>query len=149
MSNDKMGQNNQLYWEDISVGTELPSLARTPNTKRVVMWAGAVDQYDEIHFDKDVALKSGFPGVILHGSMKGAFLMQMFTECIGLQGAIRRISWRHDKTDFPGKEIRCRAKAAKKYMEDTEALIDFDIWIENEDGVRTSSGAASIILPRR
>ena len=65
---------SQLFWEDIDVGGELPTLVKKPTTKQVVMWAGAVDQYEPIHYDKDFALRVGFPGVILHGSMKGAFL---------------------------------------------------------------------------
>lgn len=140
---------NQLYWEDLIEGSEMPSLAKKPSTRQIVMWAGAVDQYGESHYDKDFALSRGLPGVILHGSMKGAFLMQMLTDHIGPEGVIRRISYNDRRLDFPGKTIICRARVIRKYEEDSEARVDCEIWTENEEGEKTVEGSAVLSLPRR
>ena len=38
----------QLYYEDVEVGTEVPSQTRTTTTRQLVMYAGAEDNGNEI-----------------------------------------------------------------------------------------------------
>ncbi len=142
-------QMKQPCWEDIQVGQELPPLSKKPTAKTIVMWAGAVDAYGEIHFVMDTAVQHGFKGVILHGDMLGAYLMQLFTDNIGSQGYISAISCRHTGTNYPDVTYTCNAKALAKRVDDGKALIDFDIWIGNSSGEKNTVGKATICLPRR
>lgn len=142
-------QMKQPCWEDVQVGQEFPPLSKKPTAKTIVMWAGAVDAYGEIHFDKDIAVQHGFKGVILHGDMLGAYLMQLFTDNIGTQGYISVISCRHTGTNYPDTTYTCHAKALDKHVADGKAYIDFDIWIENGSGEKNTVGKATVCLPQR
>lgn len=143
-----MNVKQQLYWEDIAIGQELPALVKKPTTKTIVMWAGATDAYGEMHYDKDIALKNGFQGVILHGEMLGAYLMQLFAERIGARGYISSISYRHGKPAYPNQAFSCRAKATRKFEKDDKAFVVFDTWVEDEAGEKASAGSAAICLPK-
>ena len=140
--------NKQLLWRDMDEGNELASMKKKTSTKQVVMWAGAVDQYGETHYDKDFALSRGLQGVIVHGSMKGAYLMQLLTENKGHDVQLKRIKWTDKKMDFVGKPMTYKARVTRKYIEDNEALLDCDIWIENEENEKTSEGTATIAIPQ-
>ena len=69
----------QLYYEDITVGSELTPLVKQPTTRQLVMWAGASGDYYQIHYDKDFAQSRGLPGVIVHGQLVCSFLGQLMT----------------------------------------------------------------------
>ncbi len=45
----------QVYWEDVTEGMELPSLVKNPTTQQLVRYAGASGDYYQIHYDKDFA----------------------------------------------------------------------------------------------
>ena len=45
----------QIYYEDVKVDTELPTLVKHPTPRQLVMWAGAAGDLFEIHYDKDFA----------------------------------------------------------------------------------------------
>jgi len=42
---------NQLYWEDVEEGAELPPLAKTATTLMLVKWAGASSDFNPLHYD--------------------------------------------------------------------------------------------------
>ena len=67
----------QIYYEDIEEGIEVTPLVKEPDTRQLVMWAGASGDYNPIHYDKDYALKQGLPGVIVQGQLVGSFLRQL------------------------------------------------------------------------
>ena len=138
-----------LFWNDLDEGIELAAIEKKPSTRQVVMWAGAVDQYSETHYDKDFALSRGLQGVIVHGSMKGAFLMQLLTENVGEDVHLKRIAWTDKKMDLVGKTMKFKAKVSRKYMEDDQELLDCNIWVENEEHEITSEGTATIAIPSR
>ena len=67
----------QVYFEDVNVGDEIPKLVKNCTTQQLVMWAaGSGDMY-QIHYDKDFAVGNGLPGIIVHGALKNAFLGQL------------------------------------------------------------------------
>ena len=57
----------QVFYEDVEVGSEIPCLVKHPTPRQLVKWAGASGDYYEIHYDKDFAQANGLPGIIVHG----------------------------------------------------------------------------------
>ncbi|MBI4639460.1 MAG: hypothetical protein HY731_02130, partial [Candidatus Tectomicrobia bacterium] len=77
----------QIYYENVEVGMELPSLVKGPlMLKDLVKWAGATDDYSEIHYDDAFSRAQGLPGPITHGPFKSALIAQMLTNWIGPEG---------------------------------------------------------------
>jgi acyl dehydratase len=139
----------QVYFEDVEVGQEIPSLEKDPTTQQLVRYAGASGDFYQIHYDKDFALANGLPGVILHGALKNAFLGQLMTDFAGEHGRLKKLAAQYRGMDQPGSKILCRGKIRKKYTHDGEHLVECEIWLENAKGEKTTPGTATVALPSR
>jgi len=139
----------QLFYEDVKVGTEILPLVKHPTTRQLVMWAGASEDFYEVHYDKDFSQTAGFPGVIVHGRLKAAFLGQLMTDWIGDEGTLKKLTVSYRGLDFPGEDIICRGKAIRKYKQDEECFVKCKIWTENPKGRKTTTGSATVSLPSR
>ncbi len=138
----------QLHYEDVKIGTEIPTLEKNPTTTMLVMWAGASYDFNPLHFDKDMAAKMGFPTVLMHGRLGAAFLSQMLTDWIGDQGKIKKFSVQYRGNAVPGDKLLCKGKVTKTYVEGNEYLVECEIWIEKE-GQKVTPGTAVVALPSK
>ena len=139
----------QVYWEDVSDGMELPSLVEHPSTRQLVQYAGASGDYYEIHYDKEFAQGTGLDSVIIHGALKNAYLGQLVTQWIGPLGDLKRLSCQYRGMDPPGKDLTAKGIVTQKYQRDGESLVDCDIWLENDEAQKTTPGTATVALPSR
>jgi acyl dehydratase len=139
----------KLFYEDVAVGNEIPSLVKQPTTRQLVMWAGASGDFNAIHYDKDFALERGLPGVVVHGQLAGCFLGQMVTDWLGEGGSLKKLSLSYKGMNFPGEALTCKGTVAKKYIEDNQNLILLSIWAENPRGEKTLTGTAIVALSAR
>ena len=139
----------QVFWEDLAEGIELPALVKHPTTRQLVQYAGASGDYYEIHYDKDFAQGTGLEGPILHGALKSAFLGQLMTGWMGPLGTLKRLSCQYRGMDFPGRPITAKGTVTRKYQADGQYLVDCTIWLENAEGQRTTPGSATVALPYR
>ena len=140
-------KKGQLVYEDVAVDMEIPPLVKRTTRRQLVQWAGASGDFYEIHYDKDFAIASGLPDVILHGRLKAAYLGQMLTDWIGAEGALKKFNVRYRGMDVPDQDLTCKGKVTKKYLQDNECLVELDIWTENARGERTVTGTALVSLP--
>lgn len=138
----------QIRWDDVSEGTEIGPVMRHPDTQQLVKYAGASGDYYQIHYDKDFAQGTGLEDVIIHGALKNAFLGSLVTDWMGPQGNLRQLSCQYRGMDIPGRPITARGVVTDKYESDGEYLVNCEIWLENEQGQRTTPGRATVSLPR-
>lgn len=141
--------SEELCFDDVEVGTELPVLAKTPTPRQLVMYAGASGDFYEVHYDRDFARDRGLPGVIVHGALKSGFLCQMLTDWAGYGGTIRRLSVRYRGMDLAGATLYCKGAVSGKRVVDGEGIVECDVWTENGGGERTTVGSAAVALPFR
>ncbi len=141
--------SEQLYFEDVEEGMELPTVEKNPTTQQLVKYAGASGDYDQIHYDQEFAKANGLPNVILHGALKNAFLGHLMTNWVGEHGTLRKLSAQYRGMDVPGTPIYAKGVVTKKYVENGENLVECDIWLENHKGEKTTPGSALVALPAR
>ena len=139
----------QVFWEDVTEGMDLPSLVKHPTTRQLVQYAGASGDYYQIHYDKDFAQGTGLEEVIIHGALKNAFLGQLMTQWMGPMGVLRRLSCQYRGMDSPGNPISAKGTVTRKYEQDGQHLVDCDIWLENQETQKTTPGTATVALPSR
>jgi hypothetical protein len=139
----------QIYYEDIEVGSELPGLVKYPTTMQLVKYAAASGDFYQIHYDKDFALASGLPGVIVHGWLGLAFLGQLVTGWMGAGGTLLKLSGSYRGMNNVHEDIVCNGKVTKKYAEDGKNLARVEFWAENPQGEKTITGSALVALPSR
>ena len=138
-----------VFYEDIEVDSEIPALVKCPTTMQLVKYAGASDDYYQIHYDKDFAQANGLPGVIVHGWLTLSFLGQMLTDWMGEGGTLVKLSGSYRGMNLVGEDIFCHGKVTRKYVEDNQHCVRVEVWAENPQGERTVSGSAVVRLPSR
>jgi acyl dehydratase len=137
----------QIYYEDIEIGSEIPSLVKHPTPRQLVKWAGQAGDLYEIHYDKDFAKSKGLPGIIVHGMLTMSFLCQMLTDWIGEQGTLKKIGTSNRAMLFPGHDVTCKGTVSNKYVKDGENFVECKIWAENDKAEKCVTATAIVTLP--
>ncbi|MDQ6522956.1 MaoC family dehydratase [Nocardioides sp. LHD-245] len=118
---------------DLAVGTPLPPYRQTPTTVQLVMYAGAEDDYMPVHFDHHYAIGAGQPGVINHGWLTYAILLQSVTSWLPPSAArVVRSRSRYLRPTFPGRPIVCHGVVTGVREERGRRLVD--VHVEASDG---------------
>ena len=139
----------QRYFEDIEEGSEVPTLRKDPTSQQLVKYAGASGDFYQIHYDVNFAKNNGLPDIILHGALKNAFLGQLLTDYVGFDGTLKKLSCQYRAMDIPGTPVFAKGNVVKKYVEENENIVECEIWLENEEGQKTTPGYAIVSLPNR
>jgi len=141
--------NNSIYYEDVNIGDELPTLIKHPTSKHLVMFAGASCDFYEVHYDKDFAKEAGLPGIIIQGMLSASYLAQVVTDWIGERGTLKKLSTRNQQVIFPNQDIVCRGVITEKYMDGDEHLVDCEVWAETKDAEKAVIVKAVVSLSDR
>ncbi len=139
----------QLYFEDVSQGQALPTLAQNCDSQRLVMWAAGSGDFYQIHYDKDFAQRTGLPDRIVHGALKHALLGRMLHEWIGNHGRIVRLACQYRGMDMVDKDVICKGVVTAKKAENGRKLVEVEVWSEDPEGRKTTPGTAVVALPSR
>ena len=139
----------QVYFEDINQGDEIPKLVKNCSSQQLVMWAAGSGDFYQIHYDKDFAQSTGLKGIIVHGALKHAFLGQLLHDWVGEKGRVKKFGCQYRGMDYPNQDLICRGVVTGKRQESGENLVELEIWTENPEGEKTSPGKAVVALPSR
>lgn len=138
-----------LWFEDVAVGDDLPELIKEPDTRQLVMYAGASQDFVPIHYDLNIAQAAGHPTVIIHGALKSAWLAELVTGWIGATGRLLELDVSYRAIDFPGATATCVGKVTETKVEHGVGLVELEIGMRNSEGVVTTPGRALVALPTK
>ncbi|MCL4369599.1 MAG: hypothetical protein M1380_01645 [Chloroflexi bacterium] len=138
-----------LYFEDIVDGMEVPTLRKQTTAVQLVRYAGAEEDFFEFHINEPYARKLGMPRQIDQGFLKNAFLAQLMTDWIGIEGRLKKLACQYRRPSYPDQPSLCKGKVTRKYEQDGQFLVDCDVWIEDGEGKVHTSGTATVALPSR
>lgn len=150
----------QVYWDDVQVGQELPPLLKIADRVMLVKWAGASGDFNPHHFDDTFAATQGTDGVIVHGLLKHAWLIQFVTSWMGDQGFLKKFSCQYRGFDHPrtmktmsepneGETWHCVGRVVKKSQDGQDHFVELEIGVENGEKKVTTPGTATVMLPAR
>ncbi len=136
----------QVFFEEVRPGLEIPQLVKHCSTRQLVMWAAASGDFYEIHYDVEHAKATGLPGLVVHGALKHAFLGQLLHDWVAPAGRIVRFGCSYRGMDAPNEDIVCRGVVTATTP---DGLVELDVWTETADGTVTTPGSAAVRLPAR
>ncbi len=137
----------QVHFEDVRQGMELPELSLCPTTRQLVQYAGASGDLNEVHYDLKRAQAEGLPDVVVQGALKTALLARLLGSWIGERGSLKRMSVQYRGLDFPGGVILCKGRVARVLSGSSENLVECDVSTESQYGQTTTVGSALVSLP--
>ncbi|MFJ2113333.1 MULTISPECIES: MaoC family dehydratase [unclassified Streptomyces] len=118
----------KIGYDEVEVGTELPS-QRFPVTRAtLVRYAGASGDFNPIHWNEKFAKEVGLPDVIAHGMFTMAEAIRVVTDWAGDPGAVVEYGVRFTKpvvvpNDDEGALVEVSAKVAAK-LDDSRVRVD-------------------------
>lgn len=137
----------KLYWEDVRDGTDLPSYQKEITVMEFNRFAAANDEFYMYHMDPEYAKGLGFPEVIIMGTLRLAYLSNLVSDWIGVDGDVKKIGCQHRGMDVRNSTITMGGRVTRKYQQGEEHLVDCELWVVNDKGERTCPGWATVALP--
>ncbi|MEU0645642.1 MaoC family dehydratase [Streptomyces umbrinus] len=118
----------KISYDDVEVGTELPTQTFGVTRATLVRYAGASGDFNPIHWNEKFAKEVGLPDVIAHGMFTMAEAVRVVTDWIGDPGAVVEYGVRFTKpvvvpNDDQGATIEVSGKVAAK-LDDNTVRVD-------------------------
>jgi acyl dehydratase len=112
--------------------------------------AGGGIEYTGIgHHRESVAKEVGVPGTYDYGPQRSSWLCSLVTNWMGDAAFLKRVRTEMRRFNTMGDSTWCKGRVSRKYIKDRHALVDIEIWGENQRGEITTPGLATVILPSR
>jgi len=137
----------QVYFEEVKVGLKLPSIVKEITLPEMAMYAAVCWDFMPIHYDSGTAQSFGFRAAFADGPMETAFLCQVVTDWLGMQGVLKKISANYRGMVFPGDRLTCEGEVRRKYKEGEENLVELEVWADNQESQKVVYGTAVAKLP--
>ena len=136
--------NAPRTYAEIREGEELPPQERLPTRRKVLMFIGASWQWVPQFHEQATAERMGLEGPIVPGPARMAFLEQFLRRWLGGAGTLKRIHVTHRRPDYHDRPITIGGTVTRKYEEEGGKLVDFELWIENQAGLPSVRGNATV-----
>jgi acyl dehydratase len=133
---------------ELSVGDMLPSLTKRLDREQLVKYAAGSGDFNPLHFDPEFPQVREIGDNIVHGRLKYASLGQLVSDWLGHDGWVRSISVQYRGMDRRGAPFAGRAQISGLHEEPDKKLVELEVWTENAEGQRTTTGQAEVVLYR-
>jgi acyl dehydratase len=123
----------KLSFKQIKVGDALTPLSKDAISRtQIAQFAAATNDFLPMHVDEEAAKAKGYSGICAQGQMAFAYCEQALKKHAENLD-ILKISSTFQKLIWPGDMLTCKGLVSKRYEEDGEQLVDFDLWVENQN----------------
>jgi acyl dehydratase len=119
----------------VSVGQELPELARVVTREDIKAYADAGGDQNPLHQDDAFARTAGFPGIIAHGMFTMGHMAAAIVAWAGEPDAVLAISAQFRAPVFMGETIVAGGRV--RSIEDEPAVAVLETWVKVERNGRT------------
>lgn len=149
MSQSDMAPSRTATYGDLQVGDRLPDLVRGPlREPHLMRWSAAIENWHRIHYDQRFAIEhDNLPGLLINGSWKQHFLVQMVRQWAEPDGWLRRIAFQFRGMDLVGSTLTAWGQVSALREEDGFGVVDLEIGIRDQDGNDNTPGTATVVLP--
>lgn len=146
-----MALGTTLYFDDVEVGQTVPVLEKGPlTTAHLMRWSSAMENWHKIHYDLPFTLEHDkLPGLLINGSLKQQFMMQLLKDWVGPGGWVWKVSFQFRAMNIAGETLRVWGRVTGKRQAGDMGLVDLEIGITNDKGTESTPGKATVALPLR
>lgn len=139
----------QLYFEDIEVGSDLPPQPKPVSTRKLVKYAGASRDFNEIHYDQESTAKTMWKQIIVQGMLKAGCMAQIATDFMGPNGLLLSMDCTYRAPDFANQTMTVRGHVISKNDAGDLCIVNCDATVENPQGETTTLGHFTVAVPSR
>lgn len=141
--------NAERYWEDVTISEEVPGFSVTLDATAMVLQVSGSQDWNLVHHNTEFAQESGMQGIFYNTGWTTGMLGRVLTDWAGRSGWVEKLSFQMRGMNGAGAVVRAHARVTAKRMEAGRALVDLDIFLENDLAGITTPGKATVRLPTR
>jgi len=139
------------YFEELPIGTEFNTPARTVTESDVISFAGLTGDYNPLHTDREFAAKTPFGERIAHGLVSLAFVNGLLDKIGIIEGtaqAFLGLDWRFKKPVMFGDTIAATLKVieARKTSRPGSGIVKFAVTVTNQRNEEVSGGNLDMMM---
>jgi acyl dehydratase len=140
----------KVYFEDVSVGDDMPSWSRTTNFMHWNRYAAVNDEFVPFHMDDEDGRKAGNEqGAFGMGNLRYAYLVNALRDWIGDEAEVREIGCQYRAINQKNDTLSVVGKVVEKEVVDGENRVKLTTNVMNQAGEATCPGHAVVVLPNR
>ena len=134
-------------WDAVEIGQEIASPERLLDWQDVVLQISGTQDWNRVHYDHQFAVEAGHREVFFNVGWTSAMLSKVLTDWCGAAGWLRELDFQMRRMIAPGDTVQAKAKVTGKRIEDGQALVELDVWLETDSEGTTTPGKAVVALP--
>lgn len=139
-----------VYFEDVSVGDQLPAWSRRTDFMSWNRFAAVNDEFVPFHMDDEAGRAAlNEAGAFGMGNLRYAYLLNALRDWIGDEGEIREVGCEYRAINQKGDVLTVSGTVTDCRHEDGEHRVYLDVNVLNQDGLATCPGHAVVVLPSR
>lgn len=97
----------------VTVGTTLPPVEVRPTSISLMRFSAVTWNPHRIHYDESYAATEGYPGVLVHGHLHGAWLLACVRSWARELGRVEAFSWQNRHFAVPGDVLTITGKVVE------------------------------------
>ena len=140
-----------LVYEDVEIGHSLAPITKGPmTTSHIMRWSSAMENWHRIHYDwRYATVHDRLPDVMVNGSWKQHVVIQLLTDWVKESGWTWKLAFQFRAMNVPGDTLTAWGRITGKEERGRYGLVHLDVGLRNQDGVESTPGRATVVLPRR
>lgn len=147
---EQLRRKQQVYYEDVEEGAELPKYIYKPTPTHLFRWSAAIENFHRIHYDLDFGLNHDRnPSILVHGSWKQSVVPQYLKDWTSPGGWPWKARFEHRAMLVPGDVLIMWGRVTSKYEKAQMGFVELEIGMATQDGVESMPGSATVVLPLR
>ena len=144
-----MSDVENIFFEDVSVGTVIPPYSVELTLQRLVMEAGANRDFAPAHFDREFGRREGRKDVFANTMLLQTLFEVMLRGWMGPAGRIRKLALRMHAMNYVDQTLSAHGTVVSAAKGRTSGTVLLDIWQQTPAQGKTVTGRAVIELPLR
>lgn len=127
--------HSTITWDEIEVGTKLPTYDRDITPALVVVGAiSATHDYENVHHDYFAAKNAGADNVFMNILTTNGLIGKYITDWSGPTSELKKIQLKLAVPNYPGDKMVLNGSVTKKYEEYGEYLVEVEFFGQNSIG---------------
>ncbi|OZF01378.1 acyl dehydratase [Rhodococcoides fascians] len=141
--------DSRELFRQLGVGEELPHHTAGPITGvHLMRWSSAIENWHRIHYDLPFATEhEGLPGLLINGSWKQHFLLQMLRRWAGPGAWVSKVGFQFRSMDVAGATLTAWGRVTALEEKDGLGYADLEIGIRDQSGREGTLGSATVVFP--
>ena len=136
--------NKKIDFDSINPRERISPLYKLMTQEMINKWADAVEDHNPLHVDPEYAKKTKFKSTIAHGPLVISYISELMGNWLGIgwiEGG-KLLDIKFNAPVKPGDKITIGGKVKEKRDIENEKMVECEIFVENQEGVKVVVGRA-------